>query len=458
MNPLGDPTPPQNVSSSSSPSFSGPLMDQPPAVVELEQRPGPQEVAAAAPLETRSAADSARLSPPSLPQSCYSTPHPSPCPSAVNGSYPCSHSNTTTSPYSIPSVHLSAPSSPYSSPLCGNSSSSSPLSVPFTQPSLPPPHHTLTPHQLPTPSSHSSTPPISVPSPWAGSSGAYPTEHAHTRRREDSGFCSAGPELAILDLTSLESLTQDFSFPDVFTSNGASDEGCALGTGYQSNVSSPPDVQSSRASPYNAHPGFSLSPDSARLDMYMPGVDYPELSTLPNGSTPPDCPSVCYTTSSSTMTWDSTPQFTSASESLMRGAAPTNTHPPMVSEADSAHHSSPESLLNNKVSTDHRAEQNSSLLKLLLTPKSTEGTSLSRENGHSTHLAPSATDAVLKHRHQTVALQTRTGQHDCRCAVHAVNGSSSSLVVTSGSVSTLGGHSAALGADSQLEDILQQLL
>ena len=66
-------------------------------------------------------------------------------------------------------------------------------------------------------------------------------------------------------------------------------------------------------------------------------------------------------------------------------------------------------------------------------------------------------DAALKHHCQTVALQ-KTDQHDCQCAVHAVNGSSSSLVVTNGSVSTLGGHSAALGADTQLEDLLQQLL
>ena len=195
-------------------------------------------MASSASLESRSAADSVKLSPPSLPQSCYSTPHPSPCPSTVNGSFSCS--NSTLSPYFILSVHPSAPSSLYSSPLCGNSSSSSPLSVPFTQPSLPPHHHTHTPHQLSTPPSHSSTPPITVPSPWAGSSGAYTTEHAHTQQRKDSGFCSAGPKLASLNLTSLKSLTQDFSFPDVFTSKSVSDQGPVLGTGYHSNVSSQP--------------------------------------------------------------------------------------------------------------------------------------------------------------------------------------------------------------------------
>ena len=277
-------------------------------MVEMEQQAGPQEVASSAPLETRSAADSVRLSPPSLPQSCYSTPHPSPCPSATNGSFPSSHSNSTLSPYSIPSVHPSTPSIPYCSPLCGSSLSSSPLSIPFTQPSLPPHHHTHTPHQLPTPPSHSSTPPISVPSPWVGSSGAYPTEHAHTRQRKDSGFCSAGPELASLDLMSLESLTQDFSFQDVFTCNGVCDEGPVLGTGYHSNVSSPLDVQITTASPYNVHPGFSISPNSAHLDMYLPGVDYPEFSTLCNGSAPPDCPTVCsngHTTPN--MAWDSSP-------------------------------------------------------------------------------------------------------------------------------------------------------
>ena len=229
-------------------------------MVVMEQQAGLQEVALSAPLESRSVADSVRFSPPSLPQSCYSTPHLSPCPSAANGSFPSSHSKSTPSPYSILSVHPSAPSSPYSSPLCGSSSSSSPLSIPFTQPSLPPHHHTHTPHQLSTPPSHSSTPPITVPSPWAGLSGAYPTEHAHTRQREDSGFCSAGPELASLDLMSLESLTQGFSFQDVFTSNGVCDKGPVLGTGYHSNVSSPPDVQITTASPYNAHPGFSISP------------------------------------------------------------------------------------------------------------------------------------------------------------------------------------------------------
>ena len=190
----------------------------------------------------------------------------------------------------------------------------------------------------------------------------------------------------------------------------------------------------------------------------MPGVDYPEFSTLSNGSAPPDCPTVCsngYTTPN--MAWDSSPQSTSASEALTRGAAPTSTHPPMVTEADSAHYCSPEALLNSEVSTDHGLKQNSSLLKLLLTPKSTAGTPSSQENGHSTHTTPSVTAAALKHHRQTVALQ-KTDQHDCQCAVHAVNGSSSSLVVTNGSVSTLGGHSAALGADTQLEDILQQLL
>ena len=85
------------------------------------------------------------------------------------------------------------------------------------------------------------------------------------------------------------------------------------------------------------------------------------------------------------MAWDSSPQSTSASEALTRGAAPTNTHPPMVTEADSAHYRSPESLLNSEVSTDHGPKQNSSLLKLLLTPKSTAGTPSSWENGHSTH-------------------------------------------------------------------------
>ena len=79
---------------------------------------------------------------------------------------------------------------------------------------------------------------------------------------------------------SLESLAQDFSFPDVFISNGVRDEGPVLGTGYHSNVSSPPDVQTTTSSPYNAHPGFSVSPNSAHLDMYMLGVDYPEFSTL----------------------------------------------------------------------------------------------------------------------------------------------------------------------------------
>ena len=133
MSPLGDPSPSPPVSSSSSShSPSGPLMDRRLAVVVMEQQAGPQEVASSAPLETRSAADSVRLSPPSLPQSCYSTPHPSPCPSAANGSFPSSHSESTPSPYSILSVHPSAPSSPYSSPLCGSSSSSSPLSIPFT--------------------------------------------------------------------------------------------------------------------------------------------------------------------------------------------------------------------------------------------------------------------------------------------------------------------------------------
>ena len=212
------------------------------------------------------------------------------------------------------------------------------------------------------------------------------------------------------------------------------------------------------ASSYNAHPGFSISPNSAHLDMYLPGVDYPEFSTLSNGSAPPDCLTVCsngYTTPN--MAWESSPQSTPASEALTRGAAPTNTHPPMVTEADSAHYcNSPELLLNSEVSTDHGPKLNSSLLKLLLTPKSTTGTSSSRENGHSTHITPSVTDAALKHHCQTVALQ-KTDQHDCQCAVHAVNGSSSSLVVTNGSVSTLGGHSAALGADTQLEDLLQQL-
>ena len=247
MNPLGDPSPPP-LAFSSLHSPPGPLTDRPSAVVEMEQQAGPQEVASSATLESRSAADSVRLNSTSLPLSCYSTPHPNPCPSAVNSSFPSSHSNSTMSPYSIPSVHPSAPSSPYSSPLCGSSSSSSPLSVLFTQPSLPPHHHTHTPHQLPTPPPHSSTPPITVPSPWADSSGAYPTEHAHTRQREDSGFCSAGPEPASLDLMSFESLTQNLSFQDVFTSNGVCDEDPVLGTGYHSNVSN---IQITTTSPYN---------------------------------------------------------------------------------------------------------------------------------------------------------------------------------------------------------------
>ena len=257
-------------------------------------------------------------------------------------------------------------------PVCSVAAVHPPLLSPF--PSLNHPSPLTT-----TPTPLTSFPPISVPSPWVGSSGAYHTEHAHTRQREDSRFCSASLELASLDLMSLESLTQDSSFQDVFTCNGVCDEGSVLGTGYHSKVSRPPDVQITTASPYNAHPGFSISPNSAHLDMYLPGVDYPEFSTLSNGSALPDCLTVCsngYTTPN--MAWDSSPQSTFASEALTRGAAPTNTHPPVVTEADSAHYcNSPELLRNSEVSTDHGPKLNSSLLKLLLTPKSTTGTSSS---------------------------------------------------------------------------------